>query len=143
MDRIYHSYEVWEDYLNGMWRNETKQYEEENINSVIEFTGDHIAYGAAMLRVINEWLFSCEHNLSNISINRKAWIGHAACCIQNGWPEYLVRKAWWHLSDKQRDLADKQALYAIKTWELKQRSKTTLKHGSKDVTQMAFLMPPL
>jgi hypothetical protein len=138
--RIYHSYEVWEDYLNGMWRKETKQYEEQNINKVIEFTGNHNLYGAAMFRVIEQWPFACEHNLTNNSINRKAWIGQAACCIEHGWPEYLVRKAWWQLTENQRNLADKQALLAIKQWEQKQRSKSILKHGKPVAIQMDFLM---
>lgn len=142
MERIYHPYELWEDWLNGMWRKESKSYDEENINAVIEFTGDHVLYGEAMFKVIDRWKYSCEHNLSNNSINKKAWIGQAACCIEKGWPEYLVRRAWWQLTEKQRNLADKQALKAIKEWERRQRLKNTSKHGSKDAIQMVFLMQP-
>jgi hypothetical protein len=117
MKQIYHKYEKWEDFKFGMWRKESKVYDETEIKKVIEFTGDHIIYGNAMLRVINEWPVSCEHNLTNLSINRKAWIGHAACCIENGWPEYLVRYAWGFLTEDQRNKANNQARIAILKWE--------------------------
>lgn len=116
MKQVYHPYQRWEDFKNGMWRKETKTYEEKMLNDVIEFTGDHIKYGNAMLRVIEEWKISCEHNLSNQSINRKAWIGHAACCIEKSYPEYLVRQAWGMLTEQQRVDANKKADYAIQKW---------------------------
>ena len=31
-----------------------------------------------MMRVISEWKYSCEHNLTNESLNRIAYIGQAA-----------------------------------------------------------------
>lgn len=116
MKQIYHPYQKWEDFRNGMWRKETKEYEERMLHEVIEFTGNHIKYGNAMLRVIKEWKISCEHNLSNQSINRKAWIGHAACCIEKSYPEYLVRTAWAMLTEQQRVDANKKADYAIQKW---------------------------
>lgn len=113
---MYHHYEKWEDFKSGMWRKETKAYGERELPNVIEFTGNHILYGNAMLRVVTEWKISCEHNLSNASINRKAWIGHAACCIEKGYPEYLVRVAWGLLTEQQRVDANKRADYAIQKW---------------------------
>jgi hypothetical protein len=80
-----------------MWRKETKQYELDNFSNIVAFTGNYIEYGKAMKLVTENWHYSCEHNLSNLSINRKAWLGHAACCFQHGYPEYLVRQAWWEL----------------------------------------------
>ena len=32
--QIYHPYWKWEDYLNGMWRKETKEYEEINFEAI-------------------------------------------------------------------------------------------------------------
>jgi hypothetical protein len=117
LKRIYRHYELWEDYKNGMWRKDTKDYDEGMLQEVIEFTGNHVEYGNAMLRVIKEWAVSCEHNLTNLSINRKAWIGHAACCLERGYPEYLVRQAWGMLTEQQRVDANNRAEYAIKQWE--------------------------
>jgi len=67
--------------------------------------------------VVKEWPNACEQNLTNTNINRRAWVGHAACCLAFGCPEYITREAWGFLSDKQRDDANKQADYAIMIWE--------------------------
>ncbi|MDB4261381.1 hypothetical protein N9878_00800 [bacterium] len=70
-----------------------------------------------MIKVVIAWKYSCEHNLSNISSNRQAWIGHAACAMAFNCPEDIVRAAWGHLSDEQRVQANKQADKAILHWE--------------------------
>jgi len=140
MKQIFHPYTEWEDWKSGMWRKETSEYELKEMQNIIDFTGDNLRYGKSMLRVINEWPVICENNLSNISINRKAWIGHAACCIEMKYPEYLVRQAWRQLSEKQRELANKQAEIIIKAWERKQKYNPTLHNGKIDAIQMEFQM---
>ncbi len=98
-----------------MWRKAENR--EQMLAEAITFTGDHEAYGRAMLRVLLEWPISCEQNLSNVSQNRKAWIGHAACALDRGFCEDVVREAWSHLSDEQRAAANAQAQRAIEVWE--------------------------
>ena len=119
MKQIYHPYWKWEDYKNGMWRKVSKEEELKLLPEIINFTGDYKLYGAAMFEVIKYWKYSCEHNLTDMGMNRKAWVGHAACCYKHGYPEYLVREAWNTLSTKQQSLANKMADEAIKEWELK------------------------
>lgn len=140
MKQIYHPYWKWECYANGMWRKELKQYEIDNLNHIIKFTSDHELYGESMLRAVKEWKYSCENFLSNKSINRRAYIGHAGCCILYKWPEYLVRAAWKELTESQRVRANKKADIAIKLWEQNQKLKTTCKNGKINVIQMAFQM---
>jgi len=140
MRQIFHPYWLWEDWKNGMWRKESKQYESEKLQEIIEFTGNHKLYGLAMIRVIDEWEKSCENNLSNVSLNRKAWIGHAACSIERDYPEYLVRQAWQLLTENQRILANREANRAIKIWEQRKKLKPTLKNGKIDAIQMEFQM---
>lgn len=122
MKRIYHRYEKWEDFNNGMYRKLSKEDEDKLLPEIIEFTGDYMLYGAAMLEVINVWKYSCEHNLTDLSVNRRAWVGHAACSFKKNYPEYLVREAWNTLSKKQQDLANKMADEAIVEWELKHKN---------------------
>ena len=116
MKRIYHHYEKWEDYLNGMWRKVLPEEEQEMLNVAIEFTGDHVRYGTAMRRVINEWPVTCEHNITDNSINKKAFIGHCAVCLELGIPEYITRMAWGYLTQEQQDLANLQAENTITEW---------------------------
>lgn len=70
-----------------------------------------------MLKVADSWEYSCEHNLTDSGINKQAWIGHAACCLAIGCPEYITRQAWWHLTKQQQDDANKKADEAIRYWE--------------------------
>ena len=83
----------------------------------VEFTRDSKLYGHYMRLVCREWTYSCENALTDKNLNRKAWLGHAACALAHGIPEDIVREAWKHLTDEQRTLANKQAENAIKEWE--------------------------
>jgi len=119
MKRIYHPYWLWECYKNGMWEQTTKKEIETSLNNAIQFTGNHIEYGSAMLSVINNWKYGIEHHLTDNNINRKAYIGHAACNFKFGWSEGLVRMAWGYLTDEQRDLANNEADKYINVWILR------------------------
>jgi hypothetical protein len=116
MKRIYHDYRRWEDFKNGMWQLPPSNQKESLIQSAYSFTSDHIKYGKAMMRVIARWKFSCEHNLTDKSLNRRAWIGHAACSLELKLPESVVRAAWKILTDEQRCLANAEADKAICAW---------------------------
>lgn len=139
MKQIFHPYHLWEDWQNGMWHTGDKA----RLQEAIEFTGDHLKYGKAMNRVINEWPFACEHFLSNPSINRKAWIGHAAVCLELGIAENITRTAWGYLTEKQQNDANLQAHYNILLWERKQRLNNMSKHGKKEATNQASQTKPL
>jgi len=85
--QVYHAYQFWEDYQHGMWSTLKSIDRKQAVDKAIIFTGDHVLYGSYMLKVIKQWPISCEHNLTDLNINRKAWIGHAACCMATGLPE--------------------------------------------------------
>lgn len=136
MKRIYHPYYNWEEMKAGMWTPVNNH--EEMLRKAIEFTGDHILYGSYMLRVVNEWPISCENSLTAININRKAWLGHAACAMAISCPENITRQAWGYLTEQQRILANKQAEEKIKIWERKTNLKLLSEHGSKDVIWKAY-----
>lgn len=127
MKRVYHRYEKWEDFKNGMYDYVSGSKREEMLKKAIEFTGDHNLYGAAMMRVIEEWPISCENNLTDENHNRKAWVGHAACCLEKGIPEDITREAWGFLNDSQRDSANLEASKAISEWILRYLDKRGLR----------------
>ena len=116
--QIFHPYEKWEDYKNGMWRKVIPSEEADFLTKAIAFTGDHILYGSWMMKVIVAWPIACEHNLSDCSINREAWVGHAAVSLAIDCPEYITRQAWWKLTEKQQNDANDQADRAIRQWEI-------------------------
>jgi len=115
ISRVWHPYWLWEETESNMWGRVADK--EGYLKRAIEFTGNAELYGSYMLRVIEEWPYSCEHNLSNATQNRKAWIGHAACAFAFECPEDIVRKAWGYLSETQQAAANKKADEAIKEWE--------------------------
>lgn len=113
--RVYHPYWLWEEIEYNMWGSvpDRDQY----LDLMIRFTGDAVLYGAGMLRVVREWKYSCEHNLSNVTQNRKAWVGHAACALLFRCPEDIVRSAWSRLAEEQQIQANAVADIAIREWE--------------------------
>lgn len=113
--RVYHPYWDWEEIDHNMWGVVCDR--KKAINSAIEFTGDHGLYGRFMMRVVKEWRVSCENALTDYSLNRKAWVGHAACALARGIPEDITRFAWGRLGDEQRILANQAADRAIQSWE--------------------------
>lgn len=113
--RIYHPWHEWEEIKFNMWGDVNDR--EKAIIETIKFTGDHKLYGSYMKRVIREWPVSCENALTDYLINRKAWLGHAACALALKIPEDIVRLAWGKLSNEQQFLANQEAEQAIREWE--------------------------
>lgn len=115
LTRIYHPYWVWEEVSFNMWG--AVKDKASLLRKAIEFTGNSELYGKYMMRVAKEWKCSCEHNLTNLEQNRKAWIGHAACALAFRCPEGIVREAWGYLSEEQQRKANEVAQKTIEWWE--------------------------
>jgi len=123
MKQLFHNYTLWEDFKNGMWNRVSKSKESKMLPIAIEFTGNAQKYGAAMIRVINEWPVTCEHNLTDNIQNRRAFLGHCAVCLELGIPEYITRLAWHELTQKQQDEANAMADSAIEQFTLNHNAK--------------------
>jgi hypothetical protein len=108
---------MWEDYQAGMWATITGDERKKVQANAIEFISNTELFGEFMLRVVKTWKYSCEQNLSDVHMNRVAWIGQAACCLAFGCPEYITRSAWATVTQAVRDKADAKAEAAIKLWE--------------------------
>jgi hypothetical protein len=114
INRIYHPYWLWEEASHNMWG--SVQDRALYLDWAVEFTGNAELYGSWMIKVVNDWKYSCEHNLTNQTQNNQAWIGHAACAYANNCPEDIVRAAWSKLSEQQQIEANKKADQAIELW---------------------------
>lgn len=86
------------------------------LRNAINFTSNHIIYGNAMEEVMFLWRRTMLNSMTNMAINRRAFLGHCACQYKINCPEYIVRLAWKELTEQQRIDADKIAQEHIDNW---------------------------
>ena len=134
MRRVFHHYENWEDVKHGFYDLKT----DFDLLMIVSMFNCETTTHKYMNRVVEEWVFSCEQNFTNNSMNKIAYIGQAASCLFCGAPSIVTMRAWNLLSQETRDRADKQALYFIRKW--KKRYVNTLIHGNLEVTKNQYLM---
>lgn len=115
MIRIYHPYEKWEDWKDGLYGGPA------SIEAVLVARCARLLASSrlrgAMLDVLREYPFSAEVNLSNRSRNRRAWLGQAACCFVCGASEDITKEAWRTLTLEQQNEANAIATEVIAVWE--------------------------
>jgi len=113
--RIYHPFWLWEDHKNDMFRQECA--DELAYRKAIVLLSNPEEFRKVAQKVINEWKFSTQMNLSNRSRNRQAWLGQASCCYAYGVPEFMTKHGWRFLSEEQQKAANEVADEVIKYWE--------------------------
>lgn len=116
MGRVYYPYEMWEDYKNGMY-NECKDGREERVKQAAKILGTSDICTKAMQKVVSEWNICTEYNLSNCEVNRKAWLGQAACSCYGNIHEDETREAWGIMTEQQRVQANRIAQAIIDKWD--------------------------
>lgn len=120
LKRIWLPIDTWEEIGFNMWGEVANR--RLFLQKAVIFTGNHRLYGRYMQRVTKEWPNSCINALTDYNLNRKAWIGHAACALAFRCPEDITRQAWGLLTNEQRILANRQADRAIQSWEVRYRA---------------------
>jgi ParB-like chromosome segregation protein Spo0J len=115
-NRIFHVYTEWECYKAGFYSTTkegmTKSECEEAYRA---FLANAEAFTDSLEHVITEWKHSCEHYLTNVSLNRIAWLGQAAACYALGIPA-VYRGGFWLLTQEQQDIANNIALEYLNKW---------------------------
>lgn len=115
-DRIFHTYEKWECHKAGFYKTSvdgmtSKQCEE----AYRDFLADLDGFRSAANSVISEWVYSCEHYLTNFAMNRIAWIGQAAMCYATGIPAHFC-SGYNLLTEEQKEAANNVALDVLNDW---------------------------
>lgn len=123
MKRIYHPWNKWEDHKAGFYDNLSGKEKQEKINQVLEMFNSLESTTLNMNRVISEWVFSCEHNLTNESMNKIAYIGQSACCLYAGIPSTITMEAWNLLDKSIQERSNRIAEEIIEKWEINQKHK--------------------
>ena len=115
MERIFHHYNKWEDFHAGMYA-ESREGRKERVKQAAHILGTPSICKKAMEKVISEWQIATEYNLSNAEINRKAWLGQAACSCYAGIHEDETREACGIMTEPQRIEANRIAASIIRKW---------------------------
>jgi len=122
IERIFHHYELWEDYHNGMYKADIEN-REDNILKASELLKNTDLLFETMSKVTKDWKHASEVNMSNTSCNRQAWLGQAACNYLHDASESETRQAWWLLTEEERIEANQIADMIIDRWEKKHETR--------------------
>lgn len=117
MRRVYHTWDKWECFPAGFYEDRPPRgmTPADATRAYATFLADIPRFSAALDRVLTEWPNSCEHYLSNVNMNRIAWLGQAAMCIDTRVPS-AYRSGYNQLSAAEKVAADTEALRALNVW---------------------------
>lgn len=118
-ERIFHTYEKWECHKAGFYGSKkdgmtAEQCEQEYYN----FLSNDERFKAGLQGVLDNWIYSCEHYLTNKAMNRIAWLGQAAVCYSTGVPSKFC-SGFNLLTSEQQDRANEIALEYLNKWRVK------------------------
>lgn len=116
-NKIYFNYKKWECFQLGMYETTCFLDEETMIRDCLSTLRCECWLEECMRFVMYNWKHSIQQHLSNIHRNRQAFLGQAACCWAHGAPEYITKKAWARLTEREQRLANKIADQVIDDWE--------------------------
>jgi len=128
MKRIYHTWDKWECYPAGFYENKPKNKEltdDQCRDMYAYFLRDIPMFEASMQSILEKWPNSCEHYLSNESMNRIAWLGQAAMCYAYGVPS-VFRGGFNRMTSDEQERANQSALKYLNRW--------LVKHGESSLT---------
>lgn len=115
-ERIFHTFDKWECHKAGFYNSKKDgMSNEECENEYVKILSNSKLFAEILEKIISEWKFSCEHYLTNKSMNRIAWLGQAAVCYHSGVPS-IYSSAWNKLTEEQQADANRTALIFLNKW---------------------------
>lgn len=126
-ERIFHTFEKWECHKAGFYASKKDGMTAEQCEiAYSEYLSDLNRFREGLEGVLNNWINSCEHYLTNKSMNRIAWLGQAAMCYSTGVPSKFCA-GFNLLSPEQQENANQLALEYLNKWMVKyNRSELTM-----------------
>jgi hypothetical protein len=114
--RIFHTYDKWECFKAGFYKPFKDGCSHDDCkNEFVRILSNKDLFSSILDKLIVSWKYSCEHYLTNTSMNRIAWLGQAAVCYESGVPS-KYSSAWFEIDENIRNEADKTALYYLNKW---------------------------
>lgn len=115
LERIWHPWNKWECYRAGFFHGDLTKIEEWR-ESYVRLLSDLDLFESTLQKVLAEWTHSCEHNLTNESMNRIAWLGQASCAYVFGACAHQTRSAFKLLTEEQQASANAMAEKYLNIW---------------------------
>lgn len=114
--RIFHTFDKWECVRYDFFETTHKTLTPVQCEyKYLELLGNLAEFRATLKKVVEEWVFSCEHNLTNRAMNRIAWLGQAALAYKYKIPAKFST-GWSLLSEEQKQAANELALEFLNEW---------------------------
>lgn len=115
-NRIFHTFDKWECHKAGLYASNFEgKTASECEHDYAEFLSNDKIFSETLEKVIVEWKNSCEHYLTNNSMNRIAWLGQASVCYATGIPSKFC-SGWNLMSIENQNKANEVALVALNNW---------------------------
>lgn len=115
-NRVFHTFDKWECHKAGFYKPSVEGKTKEQCETeYAEFLADDDRFRAGLDKVLSEWVNSCEHYLTNKSMNRIAWLGQAAMCAMTGVPSVFC-SGFNLLTEEQQQKANATALEYLNKW---------------------------
>lgn len=111
--QVFHNHALWEDWKHGLYklnRSPDQAVLSKNLLASPDFK-------KSCLLVISDWKHSTEQNLTNLSLNRRAWLGQAACCLNHGASFIETIEGWNMLNPMEQLIANRTATDCIRQFE--------------------------
>ena len=117
MKQKYHHWQTWECFRNNFYGTELNETlsQEQCKQIYADFLSDSKKFIVAMNKVTKEWPISSEQFLTNKNINRIAWLGQAAACIDLKLSN-KYRSGFYLLSKEKQNIANYVAEQFLKNW---------------------------
>jgi hypothetical protein len=117
VERVFHTWDKWESFHYGFYNSNppegiSKKQAEQLYFELLSSTEQ---FGSVLEKIIVDWPNSCEHNLTNRTLNRIAWMGQAALAYKYNIPAHF-RGGFNLLSPEQQHAANLTALKYINKW---------------------------
>lgn len=116
MKQIYHPWHLWEDHKNGFYNNCSGEEKKKKKELVLEMFSSEEETRRCMLFVVENWKYSMEHNLTNSSVNKIAYIGQCACCYYAGISNTVTMETWGTLPEDVRERSNRIAEEILNHW---------------------------
>lgn len=114
--RVFHTFDKWECHKAGFYNSSKPGMTKEQCErEYCRFLKNDEEFREALANVITTWEKSCEHYLTNNSMNRIAWLGQASLCYAKGIPS-VFRSGFNLLTEDEQQRANETALEYLNIW---------------------------